>query len=176
MTPDPCEGAPQWCSGSRANPKSPRHRGRFQTALAPVAVGGTESPASECQNRAALSRVRFDNSAANPDRPHRVADAALPPTRREHCLRKKGIGARTTASIAQRVFFLLYQREGAIGRGGNRSSLRPRQDAGYKKIRAARASRRASVAWKSVIPTPRIRWPRRCHSYSAHSLAEACAS
>src|SRR5215469_13224379 len=118
MTPDPCEGAPQWCSGSRANPKSPRHRGRFQTALAPVAVGGTESPASECQNRAALSRVRFDNSAANPDRPHRVADAALPPTRREHCLRKKGIGARTTASIAQRVFFLLYQREGRSDAAG----------------------------------------------------------
>src|SRR5215472_6810081 len=119
MTPDPCEGAPQWCSGSRANPKSPRHRGRFQTALTHVAVGGTESPASECQNRAALSRVRFDNSAANPDRPHRVADAALPPTRREHCLRKKGIGARTTGSATWHFSNSLVRALREIGLGGN---------------------------------------------------------
>src|SRR5215467_2139071 len=74
--------------------------------------------------------------------------------------------------MARSAYFFYYIKEkgrsAALGRGGNRSSLRPRQDAGDKNTRRAftfrplpRASRRASVAWKSVIRTPRIRWPRR---------------
>ena len=48
----------------------------------------------------------------------------------------------TLPSTARSAYFFYYIKEkgrsAALGRGGNRSSLRPRQDAGDKKIRAAR--------------------------------------